>query len=192
MSTPIMGGARAGPQAPWDGAAPAPVANAESGVAVESTRFGRRVVPADRMIRFVRPVVGFHDLDRYVVIEDKETAPILWIQALGAPEVLLPVVDAGLVARDYSVDLDPAEVGELELARAEDARLMLVLTLDPDPSAITVNLRAPIVWNTRGATAMQLVLEDPTLSVHHRVGRVGAERRSNKEVARACPNPPQG
>jgi flagellar assembly factor FliW len=149
-------------------------------------------VPGDRLIHFVRPVVGFQDLDHYAVVEDEETAPVLWLQALAAPEVLLPVVDACLVTGDYGVNLADADVEALELDRADDARLLLVVTLSPDPSAITVNLRAPIVWNTRRATAMQLVLEDPKLPVSHGIGSVGGRRRSNKEVARAGPDAPQG
>jgi len=177
--------ARAGPEA--RASAPPPTR-----VDVKSHRFGAVAVPSDRILRFVRPVVGFQDITEYAVIEDEESAPLLWIQALGAPEVLLPVVDAGLVNGGYSVELADEEVAALGLQRAEDARLLVVLTLSPDPSAITANLRAPIVWNTRGATAMQLVLQDAAFSFSHPVGGAGRLARANKEVARACPDTPEG
>jgi len=158
---------------------------------IRSSRFGTLEVSADRIVHFVRPVIGFQHLERYAIVEDEESAPVLWMQALGAPDVLFPVADASLITGDYAIDLTDEEVGALGLERAEDARFLLILTLDPDPSAITVNLRAPIVWNTRGATAMQLVLNDAALSLTHPIRAVGGERRSNEEVARACSDPPQ-
>lgn len=183
MSASHERGPRAGPKAP----APAP---SKLSVPVRSSRFGTVGVPGERVVRFVRPVVGFPQVEHYALIEDKETLPVVWLQALGAPEVLLPAVDACLVTGDYSVELSDAEARELGLQRAEDARLLLVMTLHPDPSRITANLRAPIVWNTRRATAMQLVLQDPSLPLRHPVAARAGRGRRNKEVGRASPDTP--
>ena len=182
MSTPAVPHAQLGsgiPCGPPPGGAPGAT------VQVKSLRFGTLDVPSDRVVRFVRAVVGFDNLLYYAAIEDKESAPILWLQALGAPEVLLPAVDACRVTGSHSLELGDEEAQLLELEQAEDARVLFVLTLTPDPSGITVNLRAPIVWNTRRATAMQVVLQDPTLPVAQSLEGVIRERRSNKEVARA-------
>ncbi len=183
MGLPEEEGARAGPA---QGGAQPP---AEVTVPVRSCRFGDLAVPAERVVRFIRPVVGFPDLEHYAVIEEAESAPVMWLQALGAPDVLLPVVDACLVTGNYSVELSDEEARELGLRRAEDARLLLVMTLDADPARITVNLRAPIVWNTRGAAAMQLVLQDSSLSVRHPVRPRRGEGRQ-EEVDRASADTP--
>jgi len=182
MGVPEERGARAGP--PTTQAQPPEVK-----VPVRSCRFGDLAVSAERVLRFIRPVVGFPDLEHYAVIEDPQSAPVMWLQALGAPEVLLPVVDACLVTGNYSVELSDEEARELGLRRAEDARLLLVMTLDPDPVRITVNLRAPIVWNTRGAVAMQLVLQDSSLSVRHPV-RPRRGDGPHEEVDRASADTP--
>ena len=189
MSTPEIASARAGPRLDPDSPGGQPGA---ARLRVESCRFGSVEVDAAHIVRFVCPIVGFEELSTYAMIVDEESEPVLWLQALGAPEVLFPVVDAGLVDETYTVDLTDEEVSSLGLDRAADAHLLLVLTLDPAPSAVTANLRAPIVWNTRRATAMQVVRQDPTLSVSHPVGGTGGKCRSNKEVARACPHTPQG
>lgn len=136
---------------------------------VQSIRFGTVEVADDRRVRFVRPIVGFDGLDDYGIIEDPETTPVLWLQSLEAPEVLFPLVDLSLIADGYAVELDDEAVAELGVQRSEDARLLGILTLSDNPSAISVNLRAPIVLNTRGATALQLVLQDRDLAVRHPV-----------------------
>jgi len=136
---------------------------------VQSVRFGTVEVADDRVVHFVRPIVGFDALGDYGLIEDPETAPVLWLQALDAPEVLFPAVDLALVADAFAVELDDETAAALGVERKEDARLLGILTLSPDPAAISVNLRAPIVLNPRRATAAQLVLQDCDLPVKHPV-----------------------
>ncbi|MFW6161403.1 MAG: flagellar assembly protein FliW [Planctomycetota bacterium] len=159
---------------------------------VESVRFGTVEVADDRVVRFVHPIVGFDELDDYGLIEDPETAPVLWLQSLEAPEVLFPVVDLSLVTADYAVDLDDEMVAALGVERAEDTRLLGILTLHPDPSDISVNLRAPLVLNPSRATAAQLVLQDRELPTRHPVRAEPGAPRCNKEVARASSHAPQG
>ncbi|MFP4055870.1 MAG: flagellar assembly protein FliW [Candidatus Brocadiia bacterium] len=159
---------------------------------VESCRFGTVEVPEGRVVRFVRPILGFGQWTDYAFIEDEASRPVFWAQCVEAPEVLFPLVDAYLVVEDYGLELDDADAAAIGLERAEDARLLLLLTLSLDPQSITANLRAPVVWNTRDATAMQVVLQSRELPVRYPVHPGAGERRRNKEVARACANPPQG
>ena len=123
MNTLDVSRTRAGPGAAY---APLPAPAVGVRVRVRSCRFGMLDVPGDRVVRFARPVVGFQDIERYALVEDEENTPVLWMQALGAPELLLPVVDAFLVTDDYSVELSDEEVRVLGLERPEDARLLLV------------------------------------------------------------------
>lgn len=157
---------------------------------VKSIRFGTVEVADDRVVRFVRPIVGFRELGDYGLIEDPETAPVQWLQSLEAPEVLFPVVDLSLVADDYALDLDDETVAALGMERAEDAQMLGILTLHPDPAAISVNLRAPVVVNRRRATAAQLVLQDRDLPTRHPVRAEPGASRCNKEVARAGSHAP--
>ena len=158
-------------------------------VAIESWRFGAVQAHPDDIIRFVRPIVGFDHIGAYAVIRDPETEPVLWLQAVNEPTVLFAAVDAGLVAgEDYGVDLDDRAVADLGLERVQDARPLCILILAPDVAAITADLRAPIVWNTRRGLAVQVILNDPSLPARQPV-HTGPRR--NKEVARARSQPPQ-
>jgi len=159
---------------------------------IESVRFGVVEVPDDRVVHFVRPIVGFDGLHDYGVIEDAETAPVLWLQSLDAPDVLFPLVDLALVADAGAAEVDQETAAALGIERAEEARMLGILTLSPDPSAVSVNLRAPVVVNPRCAAAAQMVLQDADLPVHHPVRAAGGASRRNKEVRRAGPHTPQG
>ena len=158
---------------------------------IESHRFGVVEVSEDRVVRFVGPVIGFPEVDRFAIIEDLESAPLVWLQAVGAPQVLFPALDAAWVPAATGVDLTDEEVAALGIERAEDARLLFILTLNANPRDITINLRAPVVWNVRRAIGMQVVLQDTELPVSYPIGAVAGERRRNKEVVCARPDAPQ-
>jgi len=159
---------------------------------IDSVRFGTVEVADDQLLSFVRPIVGFDQFTTYALIDEPETAPIVWFQSLDAPGVLFAAVDVACVTDDFALDLDEESTKALGLERAEDARVMCILTLSPDPTQITVNLRAPIVWNTRRATALQLLLQDAETSISHPVRAAAGACRCNKEVAGAGTDATQG
>lgn len=61
---------------------------------------------------------------------------------------------------DYAPDLDDDSAARLDLADAEDALLLVVLTVGADLATSTANLLAPIVVNTRTLSAAQVVVAD--------------------------------
>jgi flagellar assembly factor FliW len=159
---------------------------------IQSNRFGSLDVPPERVLHFVRPIVGFDAHSDFTLIEDPETAPVLWLQALDAPDVLFPLVDLALVADGPAPPLDDETAAALGAEAAGETRMMGILTLNPDPAAISVNLRAPVVVNQRRGAAAQFVIEDPDLPVHHPVRAAPGASRRNKEVRRAGTHTPQG
>lgn len=166
MSVPITGELSERRPAPRGSPSPAQT----DALAVTSCRFGTIEVARDRIVHFTRPIIGFTAIPAYAVIEDEESTPVFWLQALEAPDVLFAVVDARYVAgSDYGVDVADGVARSLALERAEDARLLCILTLADEARAITANLRAPIVWNPREGTAAQVVLTDSTLPVRQPV-----------------------
>ena len=159
---------------------------------IESIRFGTVEVGDDRLLSFVRPIVGFDQFVTYALVEDPETAPVVWLQSLDAPEVLFAAVDVAFVTDECAFELDDESVSALGLERVEDSRVRCILTLSPDPAEVRANLRAPVVWNTRRATALQVVLQDSDVSLSHPVRAAAGASRCNKEVARAGSDATQG
>ncbi len=112
-------------------------------------------------LHFVRPLPGFPDLARFVLVElgDGEEPAILYeLRSLEQPHVrFLVAVPAAFFPR-YGFDLDESDCKDLGLEDADDALVLVLLTSGADAAATTANLVAPVVVNARTRSAAQVIL----------------------------------
>lgn len=66
--------------------------------------------------------------------------------------------DAAAFFPDYHPEIDDATADRLHLSAAEDALVLVVVTIAEDITRSTANLLAPLVVNTRTSDAEQVVL----------------------------------
>jgi flagellar assembly factor FliW len=119
-------------------------------------------------IRFVRPIPGFPDLSRYVLVrlgdeaggesDDDADGVVFELRSVEQPEVrfLVGVPDAFFA--EYAVELDDLTCEELSLESADDALVLVVLTISDNGASTTANLLAPVVLNARLRVAAQVIL----------------------------------
>ena len=135
-------------------------------------------------LEFVRPLPGFPELGRYVLVRLDETpAPaadgtllaeasdttgpdeataedgVLYeLRSSEQPDVRFLVGVPTAFFPDYAFDLDEASCLELGLDAAEDALVLVILTIGDDSASTTANLLAPVVINARTRSAAQVIL----------------------------------
>jgi flagellar assembly factor FliW len=119
-------------------------------------------------IRFVRPIPGFPELSRYVLVRlgdeaggepaDDADGVVFELRSVEQPEVrfLVGVPDAFFA--EYAVELDDLTCEELSLESADDALVLVVLTISDNGASTTANLLAPVVLNARLRVAAQVIL----------------------------------
>jgi flagellar assembly factor FliW len=134
---------------------------------VRSRRFGTFDVPADRVLTFPQGLIGFPEASRFVILEHRPGSPFRWMLSLDDPELGFAVANPGELVAGYEPPLELA--CRLLQAPAEHVALFVIVTIPSDPSAMTVNLMAPVVVDTRTRAARQLVLEGSRLGTGHRV-----------------------
>jgi flagellar assembly factor FliW len=136
-------------------------------VHVASGRFGEFEVPVDRILHFPQGLIGFPKAHRFVILDHRPGSPFKWMLCLEQPDVAFAVVEPARMVPDYEAPLalaartlgtDPADVA-----------LFVIVTIPPDPTAMTVNLMAPVVVDVRTRKAIQLVLEGPRHDPSYRV-----------------------
>ena len=125
-------------------------------------------------IDFVRPLPGFPGLHRYVLVQlDDASAPsagdiaevaarpepVLYeLRGVQQPEVRFLVGVPNAFFPEYVFDLDETTCSELALTVAEDALVLVILTIGDDSALTTANLLAPVVINARTRSAAQVIL----------------------------------
>lgn len=111
------------------------------------------------VITFVEPIFGFEDYRKYVLLEHEELNPhFVWLQSVEEPMICFVMANPRELVPDYHVTL-PSEAVE---TLGEGGALYFVLTVIRDPYyESTVNLKSPIVINTKTGKAIQVILEEP-------------------------------
>ncbi len=150
-----------------------PARQAADVVHVVSGRFGELDVPVDRVLHFPQGLIGFPRVRRFVILDHRPGSPFKWMLCLEEPDVAFAVVEPGHLVPDYRA---PLELAARTLGTAPaDVALFVIVTIPPDPTAMTVNLMAPVVVDVRTRTSRQLVLEEGR---HDPSYRVCAPRRA--------------
>lgn len=111
------------------------------------------------MLRFPQGLVGFDDLHRFALEQwGGADSPFSLLRCIDDPELAFVVVPPGLFFPDYEPELDDDTVAALDLASAEDALLLVIVTVPDKAADATANLLGPVVVNTRTRVGMQAVL----------------------------------
>ncbi len=105
-------------------------------------------------------IAGFAGAERFALVEVSETSPLFRLSSLDQPGLDFLVVPPAVFFPDYAPEIDDASAARLALTDAEDALLLVILTVGADIAAATANLMAPVVINARTRQAAQVVVED--------------------------------
>ena len=115
-------------------------------------------------LHFAGGLPGFPDVRRFVLVRlGDELSPFSVLRSLdgntgdsAGPEFV--VTHPALFFPDYEPEIDDDVAGRLELKSAEDALLLVIVTVADPVSASTANLLGPIVVNRHTRAAAQAVL----------------------------------
>ena len=154
-----------------------------------STRFGVLNVSAEALLTFPSGLLGFPEWTRYVILDHDTDAPFKWLHCAEEASLAFVVIDPGLFNENYHITISPEARGEVEGSEADELGLAVILTIpSDDPSAVTANLRGPLLMNPRTRLCKQLVLSEdyPTRYPVFSASRK-AERGQIRPLAEAIP-----
>jgi flagellar assembly factor FliW len=111
-------------------------------------------------LQFVGPVAGFSEHREFVLVEIDPASMVCALRSLDDPEVRFLVLPPGPLFPDYAPEISDDWAESLELTRAEDALVLVIVNPGTSIVDATVNLMAPIVINTVTLRAAQVVLAE--------------------------------
>jgi flagellar assembly factor FliW len=125
-------------------------------VAFHTTRFGTLDVNDDRVIRFPVGLLGFPHLNRYVLIDYKDT-PLKWLQAVDDPDIAFIVADPKSVAGEGTIRLGDDVMRFLQIKCEEDLVVLLILRVDD--GKVVANVNGPLAINSSRMLGVQAVAD---------------------------------
>lgn len=134
---------------------------------VNTTRFGELQVNNEDIIEFTEGLLGFEKLAKFFVVDPGDSTLILWLQSIEDGSVAFPIIEPKIFKPDYVAKLLPADMNSVKLENISDAKIYSILTIPSDITAMSANLKAPIVINNEKKIAKQIVLQDNKLTVKY-------------------------
>ena len=116
--------------------------------------------PADTAeLLFESGLPGFPDAHRFTLVRwGDEDSPFSLMRSLDNDGLEFVVVPPMVFFPDYEPELDDTTAARLDLDRADDAILLVMVTLGQQAADATANLLGPIVVNRNTHRAAQAVL----------------------------------
>jgi flagellar assembly factor FliW len=122
---------------------------------IQTTRFGQIELKTEDLIQFPEGILGFAELREFVLLDDPNDDIFAWLQSCEEPAI----------AENYRINLAKSDLEALQMTSAQGARSFCIVTIPDDPTAMTANMKAPIVINVQTRGARQCVLQDNALAI---------------------------
>lgn len=123
---------------------------------IETRDFGVAEVDEKDVITFVRPILGFEDYSKFVMLMDQDITGFAWLQSVEEKELCFIIANPALV-EGYAPSIDK---DTLDALGGEYTELWLMAAIKEDAVKTTVNLKSPLLFNMNNFTAVQAVSDD--------------------------------
>lgn len=123
----------------------------------DTTRFGPVTVDEEKVITFSRGLPGFERLRRFILIDHDKDGLFRWLQAVDDPTTAFLLTDPALHIPGFRIHVRKSDLKGLEAGGVND--LLVLVTVSVSQGTVTLNLRAPVVFNSANMRALQCILE---------------------------------
>lgn len=132
---------------------------------VNTTRFGPIDISQDDILTFDEGLLGFNDLEKFVLLDDPNDEIFAWLQSCDEASIAFPVLEPELFEENFSLRLTKTDLLNLKAEDESQLRSFCIITIPEDPARMTANLKAPVVVNIEKRAARQCVLQDNKLEI---------------------------
>ncbi|PLX71397.1 MAG: flagellar assembly protein FliW [Denitrovibrio sp.] len=112
------------------------------------------------VITLSAPILGFPDLNDFILISNDKSYPFLWFQSVQDANICFILVEPDIFYPDYKPDLNKREAKILGAEENSEIKLFGIVVVPDQPKNATVNLRAPLALNMGKKLAKQVILDD--------------------------------
>lgn len=137
---------------------------------LNTKHFGEIEINEDGIIIFEDGIPGFRDVKKYVIIQNPNPElPFNWLQGVDKTDIAFVIVNPFLFKEDYQFDISQNTIDELEIDSINDVFILCIVTIPENLSDTTMNLKAPVIINTKIKKGKQIVLETDKYEVKYKI-----------------------
>ena len=135
------------------------------------TKFhGELKIKPEQTWNFSKGLPGFEEEKELALLPIEGNGVFQVLQSTKTPNVAFIVGNPYTLVEDYSFNVDEPTIDLLEIKEQEDVFVLGVLSLKEPFETSTINLQAPLIFQTKTKKAKQMILNDNTYSMRHPIG----------------------
>lgn len=134
---------------------------------IMTTKFGEIDIDENAIIEFSEGILGFEEINEYVIIDMEEGNPLKWLQAIKEPALTFIIISPFEFRPSYTINISDKDTEGLKLEKPEDSELFSIVVVPQDPSKMTANLQGPLVINTKEKLGRQVISTNPRHKIKH-------------------------
>jgi len=135
------------------------------------TKFhGELKIEPNQNWHFPKGIPGFEDENEFALlpIEGNHTFQVL--QSKATPDTAFIVANPYTLVEDYTFNIDEPTIDLLNINNEQDVFVLGVLSLKEPFESSTINLQAPLIFQSNTKKAKQMILNDNSFSMRHPIG----------------------
>jgi len=138
---------------------------------INTDKFGEISYNKSDVVSFIRPILGFNDLQRYIIISRPESEPFKWLQSIDDPIACFVILEPILICPDYSVEISAFDIRQMQGSdNQNDYHVYGIVTVPRGhPEDMTINLQGPVIINSKNLNAVQLILNNPDYDIRYKI-----------------------
>lgn len=144
---------------------------------LQTTRFDQIVIDPDLIFTFPSGLPGFANEQRFVLLNiGLDETPFIWMQSVDNPDLCFLLVDPKAAFNNYTIAIGEPEAEQLECAPTAELQMLCTVSVpNGDLQQATVNLKAPLLFNSQSKLALQTIIDQDTYSTRHPLFTEGGE-----------------
>ncbi len=127
---------------------------------INSPKLGPIEYMEDDLITLSSPLLGFPELNDFLLISNDASYPFLWFQSVEDVNTCFILIEANTFFKDYNPEINKRESKVLAISDMKEVKIFCIVVVPEDPKKSTANLRAPLVVNFEKKLAKQIILDD--------------------------------
>jgi len=114
----------------------------------------------ENIIRFPKGLPGFPTSREFVMAQLPEERPFAWMQSVSDPKLVFAVVDAYAWVKDFTLEVDDAELQDMGSLNPLDYAVYFILNIQKKESRTTLQAKpnAPVIVNIHNRQARQVIV----------------------------------
>lgn len=133
---------------------------------IKTRNFGEITIDENKVILFEDGIPGFPELKKFLLmLDNEESSPFYWLQSIEDNNICFVIMDLLNIIPDYNPLVEKELIEELGESDAEDLLVYNVAVIPKDIEKMSVNLKAPIVINSRTRKGRQVIANNEEYSI---------------------------